>query len=75
MYGHDESECDFLAFFFLYMQIDQEMKNIIGKDVKPLFISEWRKYIPAILEYAKKSGKKGLSSLTCDLDIGMTFIH
>lgn len=46
------------------------MKIIIGKDVKPVFFSEWQRYVPAILEYAKKSGKKALSTKIVDLETG-----
>lgn len=47
------------------------MKLIIGKDVKSLFLAEWRKYVPAIIDYSKKSGKKAVLRRTFDLDSGM----
>lgn len=44
---------------------------IIGKEVKSAFIAEWQKYVPAIIEYAKKSGKRSLCAKTFELDTGM----
>ena len=47
------------------------MKLIVGKDVKSLFLAEWQKYVPAILDYAKTSGKKALCSKALELDTGI----
>ena len=49
------------------------MKLIIGKDVKPAFYSEWKKFVFAIIEYAKTSGKKALSAKVTDLETGLFF--
>lgn len=46
------------------------MKLIIGKEVKALFFAEWQKYVPAIIDYGKKSGKRALFSKTLQLDPG-----
>ena len=48
-----------LMYSFSLSQIDQEMKTIIGKDVKSAFIDEWQKYTPAIIEYARNEWEKG----------------
>ena len=59
-----------IHFDCIIVQIDQEMKMIIGKEVKSSFIGEWQKYVPAIIEYAKKSGKQNLRAKTFELDTG-----
>lgn len=49
------------------------MQLIVGKEVKSLFLAEWQKYVPAIVEYAKKSGKKGVLRRTLDLAAGIEY--
>ena len=47
---------------FSLFQIEQDMSLIFGKtNIKTQFLTEWNRYVPAILTYAEKSGKKGIA--------------
>ena len=51
----------------LSLQIEQDMSLIFGKaNVKAQFLTEWNRYIPAILTYAEKCGKKGIAKFVKD---------
>lgn len=54
--------------------MDQEMKMIVGKDVKSCFLAEWEKYVPAIIEYGRKSTKKALYYRVFQLEAG-TYVY
>ena len=52
-----------------FSQIEQEMSLVICKcDVKSKFLSKWKMYVLAILQYAEKSRKKSISNKLADMD-------
>lgn len=49
--------------------MEQEMAMISEKpNVKGLFVQQWTKFIPAIIEYGEKSSRKNIHLILADLD-------
>ena len=50
-------------------QTEQEMGLVVCKqDVKSKFLSKWKLYVKAILQYAEKSRKKNIANKLAHLD-------
>lgn len=50
--------------------MDQEFGLIIGRSgAKKDFITEWLKYVPAIISYGEHSRKRAIANVLLDLDL------
>ena len=52
----------------LHSQIEQEMELIIGHDVKSSFITNWKSFVPAILQYGETCRKSSILVHMKDVD-------
>ena len=57
-------------YLYIIIQVEQEFGLILGKaHAKKDFIAEWfTKYVPAIISYGQKCGKRAMSTIIDDLN-------